>query len=494
MNQELSYSRPQKTADRLGNLAKDRHRFLEKKILLTGDSEVLQVANGRDAILYSLRLLVRICPNVYVVLPQGQEALLAEVQQLAPQVAFGKPVEFPASAEFEDFDAILSVGARVQPALPWTTINSNGWLARVSSGDVPLPEECSFENPIGALACSCLGVGEIFKRLIALTPERGGLLNGVSYSLVGLVADSEDCGPVLPSKIESDLLVVGGGAIGNGIVALLCRLPISGTIEIVDRECFGEENLGTCMLIGPEQMNQPKAPALEAMLEVAGKRARSYEGPFADYAVALVGKYPAVILNGLDNIDVRHEVQRTLWPDLIIDGAIGDFGCQVSRHPWAENVACLICLFRRPFRSAEILAADASGLAENRVRQPDELVTTADVEAAPEEKKEYLSVRIGKPICSVVSEAVTLKISQDAQASGFEPSVPFVAAFSACMVVAQAISHLAGWTPTLETRFQFDFLQGPGRGEHYPEERRKDCICQRRKNIDRLRAVHGLGG
>jgi hypothetical protein len=229
------------------------------------------------------------------------------------------------------------------------------------------------------------------------------------------------------------------------------------------------------------------------MLKAAGKRARGYEGPFADYAVALNGKYPAVILNGLDNIDVRHEVQRTLWPDLIIDGAIGDFGCQVSRHPWTENVACLICLFRRPFRSAEILATEASGLAENRVRQPDELVTTADVEAASEEKKEYLRVRIGKPICSVVSEAVTQKISQDAQARGFEPSVPFVAAFSACMVVAQAISHLAGWTPTLETRFQFDFLQGPARGEHYPQERRKDCLCRRRKNIDRLRAIHGLG-
>lgn len=493
MNKELLYSRPQKSVAALGDLAKDRHRFLDKKVLLTGETEVLETANGRDAFLFSLRLLVRICANVSVVLPNGQAALFAEAEQLAAQIAFGKPIEFLPSANFEEFDAILSIGTSVEPGLPWTTVNSNGWRARVSSGDLPPAGECRAENPIGALACSCLGVGEVFKRLIALVPERGELLNGFSFSLYDLTADSDDCGTPLPSKIQSDLLIVGGGAIGNGIVALLCRLPMYGAIEIVDRECFGEENLGTCLLIGPAHLNLAKAPALEAILKAAGKLARGFEGPFAEYAATLDGKYPAVVLNGLDNIDVRHEVQRALWPDLIVDGAIGDFGCQVSRHPWNEDAACLICLFRKPVRSGEFIAVEASGLAEDRVRQPDELVTTADVDAAPEQMREYLRARIGKPICSVVSEAVTQKISQDAQVRGFEPSVPFVAAFSACMVVAQAIAHIADWPPTLDTRFQFDFLQGPARGERYPEGRRKDCLCQRRTNIDRLRKVHGLG-
>lgn len=102
---------------------------------------------------------------------------------------------------------------------------------------------------------------------------------------------------------------------------------------LCDRERFGEENLGTCLMIGPEHLNQPKAPALELMLKTAGRRAKGFECQFADYVSTLNGKYPAVVLNGLDNIDVRHEVQRALWPDLVVDGAIGDFGCQVSRQP-----------------------------------------------------------------------------------------------------------------------------------------------------------------
>jgi len=494
MNKELSYSRPQETAERLGDLAKDRHRFLDKKILLTGEPEILQTANGRDAFIFSLQLLVRICPNVSVALPEGQERLLTEAREVAVQVAFGKAVEFPGSVNPAEFDAILSVGTRIEPTLPWTTINSNGWLTRVSSGGVSLSGECSLANPVGALATAALGAGEVFKRLIALVRERGELLNGLTFSVLALAANSNDPGPALPKKIESDLLVAGGGAIGNGIIALLGRLPITGKIDIVDREEFGEENLGTCLLIGSAHITRPKATVLAEMLKAAGKNAQGFHGSFADYAASLEDKYPAVVLNGLDNIDARHEVQRILWPDLIVDGAIGDFGCQVSSHFWAKNVACLICLFRHPVRSADSVAAEASGLAEDRISHADEPVSNADVESAPEAKKDFLRGRVGKPICSVVSEAVAQKIAQDARARGFEPSVPFVAAFSACMVVAQAVSYLSGWPSALDTRFQFDFLRGPNRGEEYPQERRADCLCQRRKNIDRLRAAHGLGG
>jgi hypothetical protein len=248
------------------------------------------------------------------------------------------------------------------------------------------------------------------------------------------------------------------------------------------------------LMIGPENLNQPKALTLELMLRTAGKQARGWEGQFTDYISTLRGKYPSLVLNALDNIEVRHEVQRALWPDLIVDGAIGDFGCQVSRHAWSEPfAACLICLFRKPARSSESIAAEATGLLEDRVHCAQEFVTTADVDNAPEEKKQYLRARLGRPVCSVVSEAMIQKLSKDSPSGGFEPSVPFVAGFSACMVVAQVIAHILGSPPRLGTRFQFDFLQGPARGVHYPQDRRKDCLCQRRKNIDRFRALHGLG-
>jgi len=103
------------------------------------------------------------------------------------------------------------------------------------------------------------------------------------------------------------------------------------------------------------------------------------------------------------------------------------------------------------------------------------------------EKRDFLRSRIVQPLCSVVQEAIAQKISQEQQAEGFEPSVPFVACFSACMVISELVAHICGWPSILEPRFQFDFLVGPGHGQELPQRRRADCICARHKNIERLR-------
>jgi hypothetical protein len=195
-----------------------------------------------------------------------------------------------------------------------------------------------------------------------------------------------------------------------------------------------------------------------------------------------------VVLNGLDNIKARHEVQN-LWPDLIIDGAISDFGCQVSRHPWGEDIACLKCLFREgATEPAEHVARRATGLSEIRILQGTSVVTAGDVEAAPEDKKQWLKARVGKTICSVVSNAVMDQISEDNMPARFAPSVPFVACFSAAMVVGEVTKHMCGFPASLEPRFQFDVLRGPARGQQLPQQRHTDCVCTvRRKNIDTIR-------
>ncbi len=260
----------------------------------------------------------------------------------------------------------------------------------------------------------------------------------------------------------------------------------------MDREEYGAENLGTCLLINPGDLKKPKALCLAATLERVGIRAEGFVGPFEHFARDLQ-QYPAVVVNGLDNTDVRQEVQRALWPDIVIDGAIGDVTCQVSSHPWRGDTACLICLFQRPTGPpAEEVQREVTGLSMSRLQDPNSLVTEADVEAAPSEKRDALRLRLGHPICSVVQQAMAQKISEKQQEDNFEPSVPFVACFSACMVMAETLAHVCGWKSKLEPRFQFDFLRGPAFGLELPQARRPNCICGRRKNIDKLRAIHGL--
>ena len=192
-------------------------------------------------------------------------------QAFSKRIAFGPGVEHCDHVDdLGSFDAVLSVGTSVKPSLPWTTINSNGWLARVSSGTRSLPADVAMENPVGALAAASLGVGEVFKRLIRLRPERGEMLDGFSFSLRTYRAGETDCGLPLPSSLDVDLLLVGGGAIGNGTVRLLSQLACRGRIDIVDSQTYGEENLGTCLLMGTHDIGASKAQTLATHLQRPG--------------------------------------------------------------------------------------------------------------------------------------------------------------------------------------------------------------------------------
>jgi molybdopterin/thiamine biosynthesis adenylyltransferase len=494
MTEDSPYSRPEATAARLGDLAPDRHRFIDKHVLLTGERDVLATENGRDCLLSSLRLLVRICSNVSVFLPGGCDELQAECHAVAAKVAFRTPVEILSDVPaLERYDAILSVGTRARPDLPWTVINSHGWVARVSSGATHVSPECGQGNPVAALTAAALGVAEIFKRLIRLKETRGRFVDGLSFSLYSYRCGEDDPGPSLPDQLLLDLLMVGAGAIGNGIVYLLGRLPVAGRITIVDAEKFGLENLGTCLLIGPSDIGTEKAIFAQNLLRPR-LNAEGFAADFTAFSKRLGQRsYRSVVVNALDNIDARHAVQA-LWPDLVIDGAIGDFGCQVSRHPWEEDTACLMCLFRHPDgESADLVASRASGLRTARVMGDTEVVTEEDIRQAPLDKQEWLRARLGRPICSVIQEAMAQKISDGAQRADFQPSVPFVACLSASMVVAELVKFLARWPSPVEPRFQLDVLRGPAFGQLLPQARRRDCVCTTRaRNIEKVRRVRRI--
>ncbi len=89
MQDDIRFSRLVATAERLGEHADDRHRFLEKRILVTGEREVLATKNGRACLLFGLRLLLRICPNIVVSLPKECAILLDECHTAIDPLTFG---------------------------------------------------------------------------------------------------------------------------------------------------------------------------------------------------------------------------------------------------------------------------------------------------------------------------------------------------------------------------------------------------------------------
>lgn len=497
---DLALSRPVATAETLGALAPDRHRFVRKRVLLMGDPAMLSTPNGRVMLLSALRLLVRICPNLVVRLDSAPPVLAREAQVEARRIAFGAPVLFDDAAADDTFDAVLTVGGSAAPDGRWTAISSDGWVVRVDSTGRAGAGRVGLENPVGAMAAASLGVAEVFKHLIALKPERGEEADGTPFSLFTYQSGDDDPGPALPEVIEFDAAMIGFGAIGNGIGAILRELPLRGILRVVDRQRFGRENLGTCMLLGPAAVGREKAATAKELLEVPELlEVVPLPADVADVTAQFEREgVPPLVLNGLDNRDARREVQR-LWADLTIDGAIGTFMAQVSVHPGdpAHDAACLRCLNEPDAtgQSAESLAARLTGLASERISDANDVVRDEDVARAPAEMRDALRANVGRTICSVTSAAVATAISAERQADDFEPSVPFVATMSAAMVVGEAIKLLAGFERTLEPRFQFDILVGPSGGIEFPESRHSDCDCTtRRRIIERLRDARRRGG
>ena len=487
-----AYQRPIAAANALAADAVDSHRFLDKRVLVTGDSFVL-TANGGACLDYTTRLVSKICRNVTVSLPGPASGRISEARELAAKLAIGAPIAVNDSVpDPTDFDAILSVSRRPFVHHRSTSINSNGWLCRIGSLEQALDRPVDQYNPIGALAAASIGCSEVFKRLIALKPERGLPIRALSFSLFTYSCGSTDPGPPLPSAIPLDIGLVGLGAIGNATATLLAGLPVSGRALAIDFDMFEDVNLSTCLAIGPAELGRPKAEFTQLLLsgrldviplvEKVQRTSERFNGSL---------RPPRIFVNGLDDIEPRHFVQG-MWPDLVVDGAMGGSSlAQVSIHPWTADVACLKCMFREAQgEPAESVQVRATGLRPERVVDVDSPVTVQDVSDAPEGRKSWLRERLGHPVCSVIEEGVADDLSQSRQRADFRPAVPFVATLSASMIVGELIRASLGHSSPLAPRFQVDLFQGPQHGQLIPQTRRVDCECMaRRANIERFRAA-----
>lgn len=479
-------SRVVATAASLGAAASDATTFFSKPVLLTGERGALSTVNGRDCLQAALLLLLRMTTDLTVDISNHPSP--GEIYRIVEEYRIHKITVTTEVPKPQAFAATLNVGTKTSKTAPIIAINSDGWLLRVTSGDVPISPDCSQENPVGALAAASIGVSEIFKILVNLKPGRGEPLQGYSFSLWEY-ALSNNRGPEFPHRIELPTTALFGcGAIGNGIVYLLQRFVKSGKLTLVDKEVFEEENLGTCLVMKPKDIEERKADVLCKRLPFANPFYGTVEAFKSDQGHPV----PKICLNGLDNIEARRQVQE-LWPDLILDGALGPVSCEVTIHPWGPNLSCLMCDFEEPSTSAVKEATLVTGLTTERLRDQTATITEYDVEIAPDDKKEFLRARIGRQMCSVVSEAELEKLSKEKRAQRFRPSVPFVACLSASMIVVELVRYILNSKQVLSTGFQFDVLVGPHNGIRKDHARKISCLCvTRRSIIEKLRSARTI--
>ena len=435
--------------------------FLESRVLIRLEPRFAVQPDARETFELAVNQVLRFCPNVTV--SGADDDMVAACRRLAQEIHGGAAeLRHHDSPKWIGFDAVLNVGVEVPPGLPWTTVNSTGWVARVQSAASepakPLYWRAGTSNCLGALTAACLGSGRVFWALLGLpwagTPIEMSLFTGEVGSPGTLAA-----GPALPGRpLDIDAFLVGCGGVSNGWAYAVRRLPIVGRLQAVDRQAVRPENLGAYVLAGRSDVKRPKVEVVSAYLSPKiGVTPRGEELEFFKIRLRYGLRMPPLVVNGLDNVEARHSVQR-LWPPTIIDMAAGGPTAQVIVKTSTDDGICLLTALTRAEVEgdhAEQLAAD-TGLRSERIRNnATDTVTEEDIAAAPSEKREALDAarRNGDMLCGFITRR---NLEHEEASPDFAAAAPFVTSLSGIVAAAETVKYLmTGATNSLHMQFDF---------------------------------------
>ncbi|MGH7146420.1 MAG: ThiF family adenylyltransferase [Nitrospiraceae bacterium] len=482
-------------------------KFLDQRVLLTGDDRRLRTQTGQLILSVAANLIARFCPKIDLIVPKDLSGYATVTQNILQAVDKSSSADFRVVNEpdFGIYAAVLSVGRPATMTHSTTIVDGKGWLAIVNqSGNLQAVPDQIDENPFGGLLAAALGAAEVFKYLLKPLPGKAHHFGDVTFSAFDYSINTLAPGPPLPKNLVlPKSLLAGVGAVGNAFLLSLSYVEgLRGELIVVDEEFLDDpSNLNRYLLAFEEDIDplNPKPKTQLAIQLFHGRpiEIQTFQGPLDQALQQIYDRQiarPQVILSAVDNNEARRSLQK-VWPDLVLEGATGGTTSQVSRHEYKKGLACLLCIHTIEADQGGFSytkhVAHLSGLAEERIaashRDGSLAVTEQDVAKAPEEKKSLLRENLGKPICSVLSELENIS-SANPNVLPVQPAVSFVSMISGLLMAGELVKSSSGIESALETMFQMDALFPLSSALVQPIEKGKQCYCLMRRNeIDQYR-------
>jgi hypothetical protein len=360
-------------------------------------------------------------------------------------------------------------------AAPAIRIVPEGYGAHITNSAEAVIQPTRPANAIGAIYTAALGAAEVFKIAAQVVPDRLTMHDHLQFCPLTLTEDLH-LAPDLPESFVLDLMLVGIGAIGTGIVLLLSELPAEGRLIAVDPQEFADENVATYSIGDMAEVGALKVDiARDRLTRFDVTPIKSEIGDLISAIDEGEVRCPATVLTALDSPEARRDAQR-LWPDHLIDGQTGDTTLGICDHRHSID-PCLICLFSedRTRPSGAEWVADSLGLPADLLADGDAILTLEHLDGLSEEQQERLRPHLGKPVCGL-ARATGLT---DLDAGTFMPSIPFVSLQAACLAVSRMVAANLGY-PSQYNFVQQDGLVGPQAATLLQMKPRADCVCQAR--------------
>jgi tRNA A37 threonylcarbamoyladenosine dehydratase len=457
------------------------HLFRSARVAVRLEERFAESHDARETFLLAVDQCLRFCPNVCVQLPRGATDLVEQFNKLKSAI-YGDDCTAGTDdrTDFGNANAIINIGTEVLSGRPSTTVNSSGWVARVSGATSGhrLSWNSATPNVLGAYAAACLGTSQAFLRLL----DEPVFPNAFEVSLFNYeIAEpgSMGSGPPLPREpITIDAWLIGCGGVSNGWAYAIKQLPVKGSLMAVDRELLRTENLGPYVAANRDHIGKPKVDLISELL-----RPSIRVTPFLDewefFKIRLEHglSVPPLVVAGVDNVETRHSVQR-VWPRHLIDMGASALTSQVLVKSLGTEGLCLLgALSRKPNElSYSQRISRQTGLQIDRiVSAPTEPINEDDVAAAPAEMRDELELarQKGQLMCGYILGYLGSEESD----IDFAPAVPFVTSFSGIVGAAETMKWLMQLTHSESLHLQYSFQSGRLRSSQM--ECAVDCECQK---------------
>ena len=308
----------------------------------------------------SIQLVIPSVP-VVVQMPYGRATgnLGIALAAITPW-AVGADVAVEIADQISGVDLVLSVGP--PPALPpGVTVLcaiADGWRLWVGEPrHFPAEARASTSaTPLGPYLAACFLAGEIFK--MARGVVRGRQITSLAYSLWTGTSDDWsvlDAGPELTGLTLPPFYLVGAGAVGQGLAAILGAAALAGGYVVtIDDDRHDRTNLNRCFLAGTTDISAPKVQAVARYLSGTPIVCLPHERTIAQYVSKpkpslrselarseSEGQYSTVV-SCVDRGTSRQDIQG-LRPSLILGGSTVGLSAKTNVYDFAPGTPCLGC-------------------------------------------------------------------------------------------------------------------------------------------------------
>lgn len=457
------------------------------------DDDGVVSPEGQMTLDLTVNMLARLYPRLSIV-PSGNKAAayVSHLTQLAKEI--NPNIEIVSN--ISDVSVAVVVGGNfISASIPAVYIGSSGWIVKLSPNE-PVGSGMS-QNPFGAGAAACFGAANIFRLIFGPSLPHGVPDGAFTLSLFNYETEINSIhNPDLQSIDIGETHLVGLGAIGNGAIWALSRIPtLSGVLHLVDKELIELTNvqryvLSTISSEGKVKVGLAADQFGETQLQVVPHPQR-----WGEYLRCRNNWDLQKVMVALDSAQDRADVQASL-PRWIVNAWTqpGDLG--VSRHDFISDQACLMCLYlpEPNQKSEDELIAEAIGLPEAKLEVREllylgkpvgsefiqRIANAAGIPAEP------LLLYSDQPLKSFYSKAVCggiiLGLGGDYQkASRAEVPMAFQSALAGIMLAAELVVYASGLRKMeLPTTTRIDLLRPLGNYLSFPAKKdlSKRCICQ----------------